>query len=81
MSYSSGMSLSDDVVCGAGLEVVILRFGCVLRKFAKLFSNWYLLLGSEKVIIANDSNCLKLVLGVMICVLNPAEGETNSVTN
>ena len=63
ISLLSGMSLSEVVFCGIGRDDVTLKLGLFLRYSAKVFSNWYLLFGCRKVIMASASKCLEFLLG------------------
>ena len=69
ISLVSGMSLSELAFCGMGRDVVTLQSGLFLRYSAKVFSNWYLLLGCRNVIMASASKCFEFLFGEIICVL------------
>ena len=69
MSPVSGMSLSELVFCGMGRDVVTLQLRLFLGYSAKDFSNWYLLFGCRKVMMASASKCFEFLFGEMICVL------------
>ena len=54
------------VLCGAGLDEVILIVGFFLRCSARFFSKSYFAAGVVKVIMASGSKCLLFSLGVMM---------------